>query len=393
MIKKILQNYLKFWAKKYLARAKPQIVAITGSVGKTTTKEAIFAVLAEKYKNDVAKSTGNLNSETGVPLAILGYKKSPKKLYEWIPVIFTAPFLSYTQKIFKIMILEFAADKPGDIKYLSSIANPDIAVITAIGPSHLANFESMEKVAQEKLSLLWSLKSSGQAVLNTDDEILKKASYGGRFEKITYAIGSEADITASNISTVVNGVGVTTNFLISGKVSADIVLSVLGGKAVVYASLAAASVGKILAVNDVDIKTGLEKVAPESHRMQIFRGVNNSIIIDDSYNANPLSMKNALNVLAGLKAKRKIAVLGEMREIGSISDAVHKEIGEIAAKSADLVVAIGSQAKKFNAQKYFTTKEEATKYLLKEVRENDIILVKASRSIGLDEIVESLKLN
>ena len=392
-MKKILQNYLKFWAKKYLQRAKPCIVAITGSVGKTTTKEAIFAVLAEKYKKDVVKSSGNLNSETGVPLAILGYKKSPKKFYEWIPVIFTAPLSSYSQKIFKIMILEFAADKPGDIKYLSSIASPDIAVITAIGPSHLANFKSMEKVAQEKLSLLWSLKSGGQAVLNTDDEILKKASYGGRFEKITYAIGSKADITASSISTVVSGIGVTTNFQISGKVSVDIVLTVLGGKAVVYASLAAASVGKILGVNITDIKNGLKKIVPESHRMQIFRGANNSIIIDDSYNANPLSMKNALNVLAGLKAKRKIAVLGEMREIGDTTDAVHKEIGEIAAKSADLVVAIGTQAKKFNAQKYFASKEEATKYLLKEVRENDIILVKASRSIGLDEVVESLKLN
>ena len=393
MFKNLLQSYLKFWAKKYLTRTKPKIVAVTGSVGKTSAKEAIFSVLKEKYGQNVAKSSGNLNSETGVPLAILNYQTSPKNMIDWLIVVFSVPFKSLSNQSFEIMVLEFAADKPGDIKYLTSIVKPDIAVITAIGPSHLAAFGDMTKIIEEKISLLWALPQNGWAVLNIDDENIRKASYGGRWQKITYAINQSADIIASKITTSFKENKVSTNFDLSGKIQANISQENLGGQAVVYASLAAAAVGQILEMSPEKIASGLSKIKNEKHRMQVLPGINKSIIIDDSYNANPLSMRNALNVLQSLKAKRKIAVLGDMREIGKITTQAHVEIGQSAAKIADLVIGVGDVAKKFNGQKYFKNRQKAIDFLLKEVKEGDMILIKASRGIGLDKIVDALKEN
>jgi UDP-N-acetylmuramoyl-tripeptide--D-alanyl-D-alanine ligase len=393
MLSKILQKYLKFWAKKYLTRAKSKIVAITGSVGKTSTKEAVFAVLSEAYGTNVNKSYGNLNSEAGVPLAILGFKESPTKIYQWLPIIFQAPIASISQKAYKILVLEFAADKPGDIKYLSSIARPDIAIVTAIGPSHLAAFGEISKIVEEKISLLWALPKDGWAVLNLDDENVRKASYGGRWHKLTYAIDQAADITASNLQTQLDGTKVTTSFSFSGQVKIDIAQENLGGKATVYASLAAAAVGKILEISPAKIAQGLSKIKNEKHRMLVMPGINGSTIIDDSYNANPLSMRNALAVLKSLKAKRKIAVIGDMREIGKITNEAHTQIGQEAAQIADLVVAVGDEAKKYNGQKYFKDRQKAIDYLAKEVTTGDMVLVKASRGIGLDKIVDAIKLN
>lgn len=390
MLSKILQNYLKFWAKKYLTRTKPKIIAITGSVGKTSTKEAVFAVISEAYGENVNKSYGNLNSENGVPLAILGFKKSPIKVYQWLPIIFQVPFVSFSQRSYKILVLEFAADKPGDIKYLTSIVKPDIAVVTAIGPSHLAAFGEMGKIVEEKISLLWALAKDGWAVLNIDDENVRKASYGGRWQKITYAIDQTADINASNIETNLKDGKVSTTFKLSGQIQIDIKQENLGGKAAVFASLAAAAVGKILDINPDKIAQGLSKIKNEKHRMQVLPGINGSTIIDDSYNANPLSMRNALSVLKTLKAKRKIAVIGDMREIGKISAQAHTEIGQEAAKISDMVVGVGSEAKKFNGQKYFKDRNKAIDFLLKEIRSGDLVLVKASRGIGLDKIVDEI---
>ena len=231
MLSKILQNYLKFWSQKYLIRTRPKIIAITGSVGKTTTKEAIFAVLLEKFGSNVAKSEGNLNTETGVPLAILGYKKSPKNFYEWLPVLITVPFACFSRVKFDFLVLEMAADKPGDIRYLTSFVKPYIAVVTAIGPSHLEKFGTIEKIIEEKTSIFWGLPHDGWAVMNIDDENLRKASYGGRWSKFTYAIGRDADIHAKNISTGIENKRPFTKFAITGKVNLQINEEILGGQA------------------------------------------------------------------------------------------------------------------------------------------------------------------
>ena len=147
---KTLQSYLRFWAKIYLKRAQPKIIAVTGSVGKTSTKEAIFAVLKIKFGPNIGKSAGNLNNETGVPLAILGYQKSPANPWQWLAILLSSPWKSFFKKKYQLLILELAADKPGDIEYLTSFIKADIACLTSIGPAHLSAFGSLDKIFQEK---------------------------------------------------------------------------------------------------------------------------------------------------------------------------------------------------------------------------------------------------
>lgn len=392
MLGKILQSYLRFWATRYLNRVRPKIIAITGSVGKTSTKEAIFEVLKYRFNGKVRKSEGNLNTETGVPMAILGYQNSVTKFYQWLPMILTAPVKSLTQPKTDYLVLEMAADKPGDIKYLTSFVKPFIAVLTAIGPAHLKAFGEMEKIIEEKTALLWALPRDGWAVLNLDDENVRKASYGGRWQKFTYGIEQKANVIATNIETKIEKGKPRTKFQIKGEIDIAVSSPTLGNEANVYAALAAAAVGKILEIPLSQIKKGLEQIKNEKHRMNVLAGKNNTIIIDDCYNANPLSMRAALNVLKDLKGGRKIAVLGDMKELGKISAESHRIIGKIARKITKNIIAVGPLARSYNAPHYFKTNEVASDYLLKEIRVNDIILIKASRSMEFEKIVERLKI-
>jgi UDP-N-acetylmuramoyl-tripeptide--D-alanyl-D-alanine ligase len=391
---KLLQTYFRFWAKRYLARVKPQIVAITGSVGKTSAKEAIFEVLKIKFGGQARKSFGNLNTETGVPLAILGFENSPSNWLSWFPIIFAAPLAATANSDTKVLVLEMAADKPGDIAYLTSFVKPHIAVLTSIGPAHLSAFGTLEKIASEKTGLLRALPKDGWAVLNIDNEYVRKASYGGWWRKMTYGQELSADVKFSNVTARIKSFQAETSFdLVINNVKKSVSLAMLG-EPFVYAALAAYAVGQIFETKENDIMTGLKNVKPEKHRMNIFAGLNGSIIIDDSYNANPVSMKAALEILKNLpadKGGRKITVLGDMREIGKITDEEHRLIGEYAKEVADVVVGVGDLAKKYKGQKYFTNADLASEYLLNEVKENDILLIKASRAIGLDEIADKLK--
>jgi len=327
-------------------------------------------------------------------LAILGFTTAPTSFWGWIPIVLRAPLRVGANQTTKILVLELAADKPGDIKYLTSFIKPDIAVITAIGPSHLAAFGELAKIVEEKTSLLWALKSDGWAVLNLDDENVRKASYGGRWQKMTYGINQSADLVAEKIETKLEGASGLTNFHIKGRLDLAINLKTLGGTANVYAALAAAAVGKVLDLSSSAIKTGLERVQPEKHRMNILKGKKGSIIIDDCYNANPLSMSAALKTLSCLKtpaAGRKIAVLGDMRELGKISDQAHELVSQMARQTADQTIAVGSLAKRYQADQYFKDVQAAQTFLLKEVRSGDILLIKASRALGLERIVNALK--
>ena len=389
---KLLQSYLRFWAVKYLSRTHPKIVAVTGSVGKTSTKEAIFEVLKIKFGEKVRKSEGNLNTETGVPLAVLGFQNTPTNIWGWLPVLVTMPFRSASEPAFEWLVLELAADKPGDINYLTSFVKPQIAVLTAIGPAHLAAFGSIENIIEEKTNLLRALPGDGWAVLNVDETQVRKVSYGGRWRKATFGIENEADFKASNIQTQIkNFVPETKCDIQIGKNEITVVTHTLGQKANVSAQLAAAAIGHILEIGPSEIKKGLEKIQPEAHRMNVLRGKNNTVIIDDCYNANPVSMNAALDVLKNLSAKRKIAVLGGMREIGKITNESHRLMGQYAKEVAIKVVTVGELAKKYEIKDHFNQTNKAIKYLLNEIQEGDIILIKASRAVGLEKIVEALK--
>jgi len=399
-MKHILFNFLKFWAKVYLRRAKPVIVAITGSVGKTSTKEAIYEVLKIKYGEEIRKNEGNLNNETGVPLAILDFKHGPsygESKLGWIPIIFSAPWKSLFLRKVEVLVLEMAADKPGDIVYLTSIAKPNIAVLTAIAPSHLEAFGTLENIAQEKTGLLRSLDKNGWAVLNLDDELVRKDSYGGWWHKKNYAIRENADIRASEISSQIENFRAQTNYKVTTDKDSFLVSQNTLGQAFVLAGLAAVSVGRILELDNKDITQGLSNFTLAKHRMNVFKGKKGTIILDDCYNANPVSMRAALKVIQDLPKEngRKIVIFGEMREIGTKSNEAHELIGQFASEIADLTISVGKEAKKYNFSKHFETTGEAVEYLLNELENGDILLIKASRGAGdkpmMEPIIDKLK--
>lgn len=392
---KLLQKYLRFWVRIYLQRTKPKIVAITGSISKTSTKEAIFEVLKIKFGTKIRKSVGNLNNETGVPLAIFGYEKSPTKSWQWLSIIIGVKWRALFGKKFKVLVLELAADKPGDIRYLTNFIHPDISCLTSIAPAHMAAFGSLEKITQEKTDLIRALSPEGWAIINLDDENLKTLSFKNT-QMITYAIEAKADIVAKNIMTEIIDFQPRTLFqVINENYKFRVAVHTLGRVWNVYSALAAVAVGEIFQMSPEDIIRGLSNIRTEVHRMSVLKGQKDTLIIDDSYNANPLSMKAALDVLGFLpKPKengRKIAVLGDMLEIGQISAEAHKSIGQYAQEVADIIIAVGREAQKYNSPLYFQTAREASDYLLANLQKNDIILIKASRAIGLEKVVEALK--
>ncbi len=353
----ILELYLKWLANIVLNIRKPKIIAITGSVGKSSAKEAIFSILHQKYGSRVFKSEGNLNEEIGVPLSVLGFKRSVR-WFEW-PVILIASFvytiwyIVFGDSYPKILILELAAQKPGDIKYLTSFIKPNIAIITAVGLAHSEYFKSLENIIEEKSRILEVLSESDWALLGKNNELTKKIL--SKIKANIMYFNDTADEPEKEI---------------------------------------ARAVVKILKIDQNTIETGLKSYRPLPHRLNILRGKNQTVIIDDCYNANPLSMKRALNKLKAndlqLRASRRIAVLGDMLELGDFAFIAHKEILELAKKFADIVITVGAEFAKQKNRWHFSTNMQAAEFLLKEIRPGDIILIKGSRGIHMEEIVNQL---
>jgi|GEM_PF-996583 len=463
-LKRLVIQYLAYFGRRAIAKSQALVIGITGSVGKTSTKEAIYAILEEAFgKEKVYKTPKNLNSEFGLPLAILGFTHSPKKL-GWLAALFLVPFRLFAPPLIgrQYFVAEMAADKPSDIKHLLSIVQPKIAVITGVAPVHLdpGQFSSLEEIAQEKALLVESLPKEGVAILNGDNPYTKKIAQRLRAEKrcrvICYGEGEENEINKSAL------VGLKLNVL---------------GEAGRYAALAGIAVAEALAIDQQKIFSGLAKLKPLPGRMNLLAGIKDSLIIDDTYNANPVSMAAALRELSSLAERlkeldgfrveslrtnlqiktpeeekrfsekvaseeemgikeekikreeaseekeraegglaeeasikeagrrRKVAILGNMNELGALSYEKHLEVGRLAAQAANLLVVIGERGKwigegaskaGFPQQKviWFKTPEEAIKEVPKLILKRDIVLVKASQNqMRLERLVKVLIAN
>lgn len=432
-MRKLLQYILKILSKATIRKYKPKIIGITGSVGKTSTKEAIFFVLSShKGKALVRRAVGSFNTEEGLSIAILGNwseekvrivsklgpsgKKIPK-LFFWLGIIFSGLlkliFLPKS-KYPEILILEYGADRPGDIERLSYFVRPQIGVVTAVGelPVHVEFYSGPEEVAQEKSKLVKALPPRGLAVLNFDDEAVLRMKDGTIAETITYGFGEGAMIRASDVSyfidsssEVVGGLSFKVNF---DKNVVPFRLANALGKHQIYAALAAAAVGARLGMNLVEISQALEKMEFPKQRMKLLKGTKNSIIIDDSYNASPLSMHAALDalkefgdkVISKRAAGRKIAVLGDMKELGIFTEKAHRLIGNLAGERAEYLFTVGPAAKFIADSAYnqmpkeniatFNDSAEAGEYLKNFVEYGDIVLVKGSRAMKMEKVVEAL---
>lgn len=409
---KTLRWILKELAKAFISRYQPGIVAVTGSVGKTSTKEAIKAVLSKERR--VRATSGNFNNEIGVPLTILGdWQKIEKPaLFFWWKVIFVSlskiliPKKMNPSEYPEILILEYAADRPGDIRYLLEIARPQLAVVTAIGeiPVHVEFYSGPEALAREKAKIVEQLPTAGFVILNADDPLVLDMRNRTRSQVITFGFSDLSQVKITGFENSSNGepTGVILKLEYGGSF---VPLKLVGafGKGQAYAAAAAACVGLAFGMNLVKIVEALiENFKPPLRRMNLVPGVKGTFIIDDSYNASPLSMRAALETLKELKAKRKVAVLGDMLEIGKYSLEAHESMGKLAAGFVDLLITVGPRAKfiaeaanksglsKENIFSYLIA-EEAKKEIQLKIKKGDLILAKGSRAIGLDEIVDEIK--
>lgn len=399
-MKKFIQYRLRKLSIKILKKYKPKIIAITGSVGKTSVKDAIEVVLSKKFS--ARKTLENYNNEIGVPLSILGVKSPGKSILGWMNVL----FIGWKMVVFNVdypefLVLEMGADKPGDIKYLTDFIIPDIALLTAIGPSHLENFKNIEQIAREKITLLKSLPKNGLAIVNYDDDYAKKAKETLKCEVITFGFSKKADAYASDIFVnTEKNVGLTFKLNYNGS-SVPIRLNNILNKSQIYAALAAALVGLHFNMNLIQIAEALGQYVLPAGRGRLLVGVKKTLIIDETYNAAPASVIAALDVLDNFKKGRNIAVLGDMLELGEYTIKGHESVGESAAKNVDYLYVYGDKSK-FIADMAIKKGMDKKKVFVYDdivklgedledlLEKDDVVLVKGSRGMHLEKVVEEI---
>jgi len=407
-MRRLLQKILKILARSVLSKYKPVIIAVTGSVGKTSTNEAIYQVLKSHFgEKEVRRNQRNYNNEIGVPLTIFGLETAGRSIFGWL-IKFIKIFWMI---IFRIsypgfLVLEMGADRPGDIKYLVDFVHPKVGVITALGeiPVHVEFFENPEQVAREKKTLITSLKEDEIAVLNYDDDRVRQIAEGIKGKVLTYGLKERADMRATNydLKIGVNGNISELNFKLEfkGNTVPAKLFNVLGVQHL-YSALAAAMVGIVFNLNLVEIAEALKELQPMAGRMHLIKGIKNTLIVDDSYNAALLSMEAALDSLKIFEGRRKIVVLGDMLEIGEYAPEAHRRVGRKTAEIADLIFTIGPRAKfiaesairyGFDEKKIFQfdVSDEAGKIVQEQIKERDIILVKGSRAMKMEKIIKEI---
>ena len=353
-------------ASGYIKTLSAKRLCITGSVGKTTTKEMCAAVLSAGFKTH--KTAGNFNNNIGLPLTVFGMDESHEAA-----------------------VLEIGTNHFGEILPLALIANPDAAIITAIGESHLEAFGTKEGVLREKIEILRGLKEGGVAILNGDDPLL-----WGMRDKISHRVvwfgteNEECDVFAEILE---NG-AYEARFTVCGS-DAEFMIT-CGGIHNIRDALAAISAGREFGMDDEAIAKGLSQFKNTGMRQDVFEH-NGVTIIRDCYNANPDSMKASLSLLSGMKAAgRKICVLGDMLELGENAGALHENIGEVAAKCADKVFVTGNFAPCYlngagEKGLSFEDKESLAKTLEKEIKAGDVLLVKGSCGTKMWQVIEYLQ--
>ncbi|MDO8466864.1 MAG: UDP-N-acetylmuramoyl-tripeptide--D-alanyl-D-alanine ligase [bacterium] len=400
-----LRGILRLLVRWTLRKYQPGIVGITGTVGKTSTKEAILTTLRSIRK--VRASTGNFNNEFGLPLTILGTWEKSGGIFFWIKVILSSLMRLVIRGSYpEILVLEYGADKPGDLKYLLEMARPQIGVVTAIGdiPVHVEFYSGPDAVAREKARLVEALPAIGFSVLNFDDEAVYEMREKTRAHVITFGFASGAEVRITNFENRMEDghpVGLTFKLEYGGSF-VPVRLDGAFGRAQAYAAAAAAAVGFSFGMNLVRISEALAYYQVPQRRGRIIKGIKDTLIFDDSYNASPLSMHAAIDTMKDFKALRKIAVLGDMLEIGKYAIEAHENVGRLAEKVFDIIITVGPRAKFIAdaAQKAglarkniftFDFADEARIPVQDLLKKGDLILIKGSRAIGLDKIVEEIR--
>ncbi|MFA6278880.1 MAG: UDP-N-acetylmuramoyl-tripeptide--D-alanyl-D-alanine ligase [Candidatus Paceibacterota bacterium] len=405
LLKSIVAFKLGLCARIVVHRYHPHIVMVTGSVGKTSTKDAVAAVLAARFF--VRKSKGNLNTEFGVPLTIFGVDV-PDSLFNpfaWLKVAKNALALILLPNHYpNMLVLETGADKPGDLARILRLATPDMVVVTRLPeiPVHVEAYVSPEAVREEEFSPAYALAGGAPLIIPSDDPYVFDCTKRTPARCISYGTTSDADVSIKSVDFYeIEGkvTGMQASVVVDGKKGSLVIEGSVGKIQLlpVAAALAAALAYEIPLKEALE---ALEAYEPPPGRGRLLDGKNESIIIDDSYNSSPAAVEEALSTLKAFPhAKRRVAVLGDMLELGRYSVIEHERIATQVNESADVIVAVGIRARAFisaakNAEVLlFDNSRAAAEALPSLIHEGDVILVKGSQSIRMERVVESLLAN
>lgn len=390
-------------AKWVLARKKPYIIAVTGNLGKTSTKDAIYFAIKDTVST--RRSEKSFNSEWGVPLTILGEKSGLNSPIAWLLILFRGLFASFDDHYPQYLVLEVGADRPHDIKKITEYIKPDIAVVTQFGqiPVHIEFFKDRDAIIEEKGYLVEALKKDGLLLWNKDDvDIREKIIQKTDAQKMSFALHELADIQAVDVKEYGNPlVGMKAHVLHEEK-TYDVFIQHVLGKAPVYATLPALLVASHLAIPFEIAIPALARMEPAKGRMRLLSGMNESTIIDDSYNASPKAMEHGLHTVAHLSCTgKKRVVLGDMFELGSQSRDAHYAMGKIAGVSADVLYATGIRALAIAEGALDAGMQEAHifecdtaldagKQLVQDIEKGDIVYVKGSQGMRMEMAVKMI---
>ena len=395
MFKKFIQQRIELLAAEYLKKHQPRLVVVTGSIGKTSTKMAIATVLAEKYR--VRMHEGNHNTHMSVPIAILGidYPEKIRSLTAWIAVWRAAKERINEPKDVDVIIQELGTDAPGDIPHFGTYLHADIAVITAVTNEHMEFFKTIDAVAQEELSVS---NFSTLTVINRDDIDGEFVKYVSTSSIDTYGLSGSAEYRF-----VIEDSKLQDGF--KGKLVApelgDIPVTLhVVGEHNIKAAVAAGLVGIKMGVSTEQIAAGLAKVRPVNGRMNLLKGLEDSLLLDDSYNSSALTAVAALQTLYKIQAPQRIAILGSINEMGALSQAEHEKVGNACDPNAlAWVVTVGELAEKYLAPaarargcqvRSFKKAYDAGTFVRRVMEPHSVILAKGSQNGVFTE--EALKL-
>lgn len=411
MIKKILQKKLGSLARQIIQVHKPEIIGITGSVGKTTTKDAIATVLQSRFTTRA--SYKNYNNEIGLPLTVIGAESPGRSPAGWLSVIQKAKkIIAESQVTYpEMLVLEMGIDHPGDMDYLISIAQPSRTIITRLGKAHAEFFSSVNELHQEKLKLAKALSEDGILIYNFEDEILRGASRDFPVRMISYGVSAGADVCATNLSLNISvataEVGITFKLEYEGSVVPVFIPGLLSRPSLL-AALAGAAVGFSYGLNGIEVSHALHNYKLPPGRMNMIAGKQNSLVIDDSYNSSPEAVLESLETISELPRDQyhnSWIILGDMRELGKESQSAHKHIGTVCAqKNFDFLVTVGAEAQSISQNAveagmkadhvhHFSDSLLAAEFVEKSIAAQDVILVKGSQAVRMEKIVKQLMKN
>jgi UDP-N-acetylmuramoyl-tripeptide--D-alanyl-D-alanine ligase len=347
------------------------LLAVTGSAGKTTTKEILAHILAMRFR--VMKSSGNLNNHIGLPLQLLKLEAEHD-----------------------LGVVEMGMNHAGEIRALGALAHHDLAVVTTVAPVHLEFFGSLAEIARAKYEIIETLHSGGVAVLNADDDYVCQFGRDFNGKVVRFGIKRPADVSAQKIK--LNGAEGSTFELVVGSVGEPVTFPLVGEHNI-YNALAAAAAAMERGISPSQAAAALSSIAPPDKRGQVLH-LNGATIINDCYNSNPRALEAMIDTLASMKAERRILVVGEMLELGPTAEALHRECGKHAAeKKIDMVIGVRGMARAVaesacgsgTQAQFVETPEQAGEWLAHNLRPGDAVLLKASRGVKLERALDMLQ--